>query len=143
MMYGGGSSTWIAEALHLLAERPDALVCSPLPGPPTTDGRLRSQVLEPEPHTSLAFRSRALSTRLFLLDRNRFASRIKQLPLTQPPRRRIWQALAEGNPPYELPEVIFSRAMLERGLVRIDFLGSHPGMWSVHPPYRSKLFYDR
>src|SRR5205807_576517 len=111
MMYGGGSSTWIAEALHLLAERPDALVCSPLPGPPTTDGRLRSQVLEPEPHTSLAFRSRALSTRLFLLDRNRFASRIKQLPLTQPPRRRIWQALAEGNPPYELPEVIFSRAM--------------------------------
>ena len=57
-------------------------------------------------------------------------------------RRRIWQALAEGNPPYDLPEVIFSRAMSEHGLVRIDFLRSDPGMWSIHPPFRSQLFYD-
>jgi hypothetical protein len=33
--------------------------------------------------------------------------------------------------------------MSKYGLVRVDFLGRHPGMWSLHPPYRSQLFYDR
>jgi len=37
---------------------------------------------------------------------------------------------------------MLSRAMAEHGLLRIDFLGAAPGMWSLHPPYRSKLFYD-
>jgi hypothetical protein len=50
--------------------------------------------------------------------------------------------MADGNPPYNLPEVIFSQALVKHGLVRIDFLGNDPGMWSIHPPYRSKLFYD-
>jgi hypothetical protein len=35
MMYGGGSTTWIGEAVQLLKNRPDVLTCSPLPGPPT------------------------------------------------------------------------------------------------------------
>ena len=47
------------------------------------------------------------------------------------------------NPPWESFETIYSRAMAEHGLVRIDFLGDSPGMWSVHPPYRSPLFYER
>ena len=143
MMYGGGSSTWIAEAIQLLTERPDVLICSPIPGPPTEDGRLRSQSLEIEPYSSLAFRSPALSSRHFFLDRKHFRSCIQQLPLTQPPRRRVWQAQLEGNPPYDLPEVIFSQAMSAHDLVRIEFLGNAPGMWSIHPPYRSQLFYQR
>jgi len=143
MMYGGGSQTWVTEAVQLLTERPDVLICSPLPGPPTADGRLRSQLLEPEPFSSLAFRSPKLSWRHFLMDRNRFYSHIKRLSLTEPPRRRIWQALADGNPPYDFAEEIVSHAMSKQGLLRIEFLGSDPGTWSVHPPYRSKLFYDR
>ncbi|HLX41703.1 MAG TPA: glycosyltransferase family A protein, partial [Ktedonobacteraceae bacterium] len=143
MMYGGGSSTWITEAIQLLVERPDVLICSPLPGPPTADGRLHSQSLLLEPYSSLAYHSSALSSRHFFLDRKRFCSRIQQLPLTQPPRRRVWQAQLEGNPPYNLPEVIFSQAMSAHGLVRLEFLGNAPGMWSIHPPYRSALFYER
>lgn len=142
MMYGGGSTTWVSEAVQLLKERPDVLICSPLPGPPTKDGRLHSQSLQIEPYSSLAFRSPALSSRHFFLDRKRFRSRIRQLPLTQPVRWRIWQAQIEGNPPYNLPEVIFSQAMPTQGLVRIEFLGNDPGMWSIHPPYRSTLFYE-
>jgi hypothetical protein len=33
--------------------------------------------------------------------------------------------------------------MRERGLVRRDFLGSAPGMWSLHPPYRCADFYAK
>lgn len=144
MMYGGGSQTWVAEAVQLLTERSDGLICSPLPGPPTADGRLRSQVLEPEPYTSPAFRTPIVSTRLFLMDRNRFFSRIKKLSLIPPPGFfDTWRALAEGQPPYGTPENVFRQGMAKHGLIRIDFLGCDPGMWSVHPPYRSKLFYDR
>jgi hypothetical protein len=142
MMFGGGSQTWVAEAVRLLRRQPDVLACNPLPGPPTADGRLTSQRLVPEPSEPGAFRSRTLSTRLFLMDRDRAYSRVGAVRLTQPPRRRIWQAIAEGRPPYDLAEQMLSRAMAEHGLLRIDFLGAAPGMWSLHPPYRSKLFYD-
>src|SRR5215218_365514 len=35
MLLGGGSRTWMAEALALLSARPEVLSVSPLPGPPT------------------------------------------------------------------------------------------------------------
>lgn len=137
MMFGGGSSTWVAEALQLLNERPDTLVCSPLPGPPTINGQLKSQKLEPASLPFLAFRANSFSSRIFFIDRKRLYSRIKQLPLSQPPKRFVWRALAEGNPPYNLPEGILTQSMLDHSLDRIDFLGSEPGMWSLHPPCRS------
>src|SRR5882724_3636225 len=31
MLFGGGSQTWMEEALHLLETRPDVLACNPLP----------------------------------------------------------------------------------------------------------------
>ena len=34
MLFGGGSQTWLAEALQILETRPDVLACNPLPGPP-------------------------------------------------------------------------------------------------------------
>jgi len=145
MMFGGGSSTWIAEAIGLLKERPDLLFCAPLPGPPTADGQLRSQVAQSESHPSLglAFRFSSLSTRIFLLDRDRFTAKIQQLPLTYTSVRGIIKALIEGNYPYALPEEIFTQAMLKHSLLRVDFLGKSPGMWSIHPPYRSENFYQQ
>lgn len=142
LLFGGGSRTWAGEAVRLLTQRKDALACSPLPGPPTTDGQLRSQSADPEPHTSLAFRFPQVSTRLFLIDRDRLLNRIGPLPLEQPPRIRIWQARLQRQPPYSDVEVILSHAMSSQGLRRIDFLGNPPGMWSLHPPYRSTYFYD-
>lgn len=142
MLFGGGSPTWIAEAMDIMNERPDILICNPLPGPPTKNGVLRSQLLEPEPYTSPAFRASGLSTRIFLLDRERLFASVKQLPLLRASGRRFWQAVVDGNPPYEAVEDICSHAMMQHGLIRFDFLGADPGMWSVHPPYRSQLFYD-
>ena len=145
MLFGGGSTTWTAEAVQLLQERPDILACSPLLGPPTSDGHLLSQRLAREPLLlpSPAYRSPILSTRLFLIDMDRLRTRLTPLPLLKPSALHVWQARLDGNPRIALPEEIISFAMAEHGLVRIDFLGAAPGMWALHPPHRSALFYER
>jgi len=136
LLFGGGSQRWIEEASALIAQRQDALACNPLGGPPTAD---RSRWHDPvEPHTSLAFRCSSISTRLFLVDRRRLAP----LPLRPPARARSRaKARLHGNPAFALPEELLTSAMHERGMVRIDLLGEDPGMWSLHPPYRSATFY--
>jgi hypothetical protein len=142
MLYGGGSQTWAAEARALLEARSDVLACNPLPGPPTADGHLCSQSLEREALPTLAYRADQLSTRLFLIDMDRLRS-LTPLPLLRPDSGHSLLARIEGHPPYQPAEASFSRAMSGRGLVRIDLLGEAPGMWSLHPPYRSALFYQR
>jgi hypothetical protein len=99
--------------------------------------------MEPEPHTSVAYRTSHLTWRLFLLDRARFASALGRLPLVRPPLGWILKAKADGNPPFWSAEGCFSQAMVDRRLIRIDFLGDGPGMWSLHPPRRSELFFRR
>ena len=42
-----------------------------------------------------------------------------------------------------LPEAILSFSVWQAGFLRIDFLGQEPGMWSIHPPYRNAIFYER
>jgi hypothetical protein len=42
-----------------------------------------------------------------------------------------------------LPEDILSFSVRRAGFLRIDFLGQEPGMWSIHPPYRNAVFYER
>jgi hypothetical protein len=141
MLFGGGSQFWVREAVQLLRLRSDVLICGPLPGPPTLDGAVRHQGEQPEPWTSRAYRFSDATTRVFLLDRERFTERIGALPVTQPAAHRIDHALKEGNPPYDLPEDIISQAMMNKRLTRVDFLGRDPGMWSLHPLNRSPLFY--
>lgn len=143
IMLGGGSTTWVDEAVCLLTERPDVLVVGPLPGPPTADGRIRPQREVPEPLSSPAFRFTDLSTRVFLLDRQRFLSTVRQLTLSRAAPHRAKHALTRGHPPYDLPEDIWSRAMQEHSLWRIDFLGRHPGLWSLHPLTRPEVFYKQ
>ncbi|MCS3657971.1 hypothetical protein GGQ11_002772 [Salinibacter ruber] len=143
MLFGGGSQSWIAESMQLLNDHPDVLTCSPLPGPPTRDGELRSQQAARFPLESPAFRFDTLSTRIFLLDKGRFKDKIGGLPLSYPSVRDVVKAYVEGNPPYKLPEEILSEAMQRHGLWRVDMLGSPPGMWSLHPPYRNEAFYQK
>ena len=143
MMFGGGSTTWVAEAVELLRSRPDVLLCSPLPGPPTADGELTAQTLPREPLDSLAYRAEQVSSRVFMLDRARFRSAAGAVEVFAPARHKVWMAQLDGYTPFECAETMLSRALTRSGLVRIDFLGQEPGMWAVHPPYRSELFYDR
>lgn len=142
LMFGGASQSWVAEACELLAENPDVLACNPLPGPPAADGRLRRQTASRLDGRPFAFRFPTLSTRLFLIDRERLRERLFPLRLTGPVRSisRI-KARMHGNPPYRAAELVISDAMKAAGLYRVDFLGDRPGMWSLHPPFRSEEFY--
>lgn len=143
MMFGGGSQQWISEAVELLENYPKVVTCSPLPGPPSSDGRLTTQEATEFTPRPDAFLFTTMSTRLFLVDKIKLRSRLCPLSLERPSLRSTIKAIVEGNPPYDLPENILSDAMRRHGLLRVDFLGSGTGMWSLHPPYRNERFYRK
>jgi hypothetical protein len=79
-----------------------------------------------------------------MIDLNRFKSRLGVLPLTAPsPLQRLKSKLL-GNPPQvREAEALMTRTMQTSNLFRIDLLGEAPGLWSLHPPFRSEAFYQR
>jgi hypothetical protein len=84
-----------------------------------------------------------MSSRIFLVHVPTFVDRLAPLPLPGAPLKgRVW-TLRQPNPPYQKLELAVTARMNELGLRRIDLLGSPPGMWSLHPPYRSAEFYRR
>jgi hypothetical protein len=164
MIFGGASDTWTVEARRLLDERDDVFSCSPLPGPPgdapmprhvavghagsarrralASNGVAVSNPLLAGP----ALRFARMSTRTFLLDRTAFDSGLVEARPDRPGPRACLAAVAKGaltqrNPWYAPAETSLTAAMRRRGMVRIDFLGSAPGMWSLHPPHRTEPFY--
>lgn len=142
LMFGGSSQVWIDEARVLLADHPDVLVCSPLPGPPSADGKLVGHSAQRFAHSSPAYLFKTLSTRLFLIDRRRMRARLLPLRLLGPARAISGaKARLHGNPPYRAAELVISEAMSAAGMYRVDLLGAAPGMWSLHPPFRSEEFY--
>ena len=153
MMFGGGSQTWVQEAVQLLDEREDVVFCCPLGGPPTPDGELPAHVVEGihqwrgvylgrEPHSSLAYRLGHCSSRIWLTERSRFRSDLCPARLLPSPLRKRARARLDGNPPYENWEEVITEQMRRSGRVRIDFLGEEPGMWSLHPLWRSEAFFE-
>lgn len=143
MFFGGGSTTWLAEALDRLHQRPEIFVIAPLPGAPATDGSLRNLHGVRVPDDGLAYDFAEMSTRLFLLDRRRFHGDFGPITPRRPSLKNQLKAWIDGNAPAELPENLITQQMHARGFVRHEFLGAAPGLWSLHPPYRSRDFYDR
>jgi hypothetical protein len=143
MMFGGGSQTWMAEALDQLTRRPELLACNPLPGPPRPDGKLLSQRVSPtaEPGASYVYRFPTLSYRVFLLDRRVMAGRLAPLRTEWPsPLRSVASVLRNRRRPHALLEQVIAHAMRRQGQWRLDFLGVGPGMWSLHPRIRGSRF---
>ena len=152
MMLGGGGRTWIDEAIATFEANPDALFVGPLPGPPRADGSLDAGEPMPNlrdlpeirrldaPYPAYAFP--CVSTRVFMIDHERFDRRVGSLALVRPSlRQRIRARLFHQRPDCVAAEEMLSHAMLARGLTRIDFLGQGGGLYSLHPPYRSESFY--
>ena len=143
MMFGGGSQTWVREASELLERHQDVLACNPLAGPPSADGELLTQSAERFDGVPRAFRFTSMNSRVYLLDRARLRERLLPMRLLGPIRlvSRV-KARMHGNPPYGAAELVMGAAMREAGMSRVDFLGADPGMWSLHPPFRSEEFYS-
>jgi len=78
-----------------------------------------------------------------MMHRRRFTERVCPIPLLGPVRAvAAAKARLHGNPPYRAAELAIADAMCAAGMYRVDFLGEAPGMWSVHPPFRSATFYE-
>jgi hypothetical protein len=75
---------------------------------------------------------------------NRFKDKLGKLPwVPASPLQRL-KARILGHPPEVIEaELLLSKTLQRFDLYRIDMLGSPPGMWSLHPPYRSEEFYQR
>jgi hypothetical protein len=146
IMFGGGSQTWLEEAMRLLGERPDVLVCQPFPGPPRPDGRVYAAGAEPDAGSIPALRFRTITTRYFLIDRNRLGERIDGLairshsPVLTKVRFGVWwrgirnlplrdrlRPLMLATPRVDLPERLRGEAMAAAGMHRVDYLGASPG----------------
>ena len=143
ILCGGGSPTWLREAVGVLDARDDVLAVNPLPGPPTDTLELTSQHGEPVTGMQGAYLFDQISTRVFLVDRRVLAT-LRPPRVLMPRRvRDIGRALLYGRPLAPLAEDVMTAQMRAAGLRRFDFLGDPPGWWSLHPPYRSERFFAR
>jgi hypothetical protein len=87
-----------------------------------------------------------MSTRDFLLDRSIFDDGKISLPVSRPGLRAVLgaaskAALGKGDRFFAPAETQFALTMERLNLLRVDFLGTAPGMWSLHPPLRCPAFY--
>lgn len=151
MLFGGGSQKWFAEAIDRLQQTADVLFACPLPGPPRLDGALldRHRPFAGIPaHVPArlaadypAYRFQTVSTRIFVLDQRRFDARVGALDIVRPRTTQRLRARIYRQPPHSMPaEIVLTAAMVRHSLWRVDFLGTGPGMYSLHPPYRSESF---
>lgn len=143
MFFGGGSQQWINEAVDLFERSPDILFMAPHSGPPSPDGRIKTLSCEPDARIRGGQRFKFMSTRLFMIDKERFSNRITAFTPRRPDLRSQIKAFVEGNPTWDLPEHWMTRSMINEEMCRFEFLGSGEGMWSLHPPYRCDDFYRK
>jgi hypothetical protein len=139
MLLGGAGQGWTAQALRIIDTHADVFSVSPLPGPPTADGALRSQTSRRDARWPGAHVFDSFSTRVFLLRRDHLRERLGGLA-ARFDRAHMLAALSRRRLPWVLPEVAVTRAMRARGLCRVDLPGDGVALWSLHPPYRGAAF---
>ncbi|HKT60272.1 MAG TPA: hypothetical protein VJQ46_09485 [Gemmatimonadales bacterium] len=142
MMFGGGSQTWVAEAVERMTQRPDVVAGKPYPGPPRADGRPLSQRRPPvkESETPFAYRFSSFTCRVFLVDRRVFVERLAPLRDEWPPWQTALRALLRRRRPHATLEQVIGTAMRRHGQWRMDMLGHGAGMWTLHPHYRTARY---
>ena len=150
ILFGGGSQRWIQEAIGMLREDEDVLFSGPFPGPPTEDRSLSVEAAALSQGSQMfgsqctvvneyggALSFKHMGTRTYLLDMRRFADRIGGIEVLYTPPGRM----EKRSPGPQPVEVCFSGALAKSRLRRLDMLGSDPGMWCLHPPFRGERFY--
>lgn len=143
ILLGGGSQTWVAEALTYLKNDTQLLYASPLLGPPLYEGKmptLKAKTYNPisrYPKAGHAYLYKDFSTRIFLLNKQH----LKGICLLQHPNLdHHIKALLRGQPPYRFPEGSLSEMMQKHKLLRLDFWGKAPGLWSHHPGFTGQRY---
>lgn len=140
MFLGGRSQSWVGEAVQYFNNDINCFVIAPLPGPPRDDDTLLGQqaIHKIAPFT---WQLNGMSTRIFMIDKQKFTE--NKLTMNRPSLQNQLKAIVEGNDNADLPEHLIAAFIKKNQLKRIDFLGTNRGMWSLHPPYRTKAFYEQ
>lgn len=152
MLFGGGSGIWLREATQLLQSRPEVLFVCPLAGPPTPDARIprrvrraqmRTQEFGSEPvlerQLPRTYRLRHVSSRVFFVD----LTRLREIGPFTVMRAPPWTYGSDlATTPFLPAETVLSRAMHDKKCLRLDYLGTEPGMWFVHPGQRGSAFVE-
>jgi hypothetical protein len=136
---GGGSQTWVEEAQTVFRENSGCMLVAPLPGPPHPEGVLIDQSIV-QTLGPFMYELRGMSTRIFMIDKTVFET--EKISIKRPPVKSQIKAVISRNPNTALPETLIRCYMEQHGFKRIDFLGTAEGLWSLHPPFRTKSFYD-
>jgi hypothetical protein len=143
MFFGGGSQTWLAEAVEVLKTYPDILVLVPFSGPPLyRDGTATAHDPTIKERRELGnglwtYVADDFTTRHFLIDRKKLGSQFGPLHVgyhwDPRPIHRFLKTLL-GLRAIETPEDTIEAMMKEKNVSRAIYLGRAPGMWALHPP---------
>ncbi len=128
--------SWIDEGIRLLRARREVVTVTPLPGPPSPDGRLRQKVrYDFDPDGFYAFRH--FTSRKFLFDRRRFDA---FLPLRScaVSRWRLLTGLVTGESALERWEKMVSDRLVATDRLRADV--ASPRAWTLHTPDHGDAF---
>lgn len=141
---GGGAAEWLDEAGRLFETRKDIVGVSPLPGPPSPDGRLREPLewWTPDKVTPGAYSFNRFSMRAVFIQRVRFVARLGPLALRLAAPLHVLSGWSAGHPPYRALDVSISHAMKRKQLVRLAVQGPKPGLWTLHPRIHSPTLLD-
>lgn len=143
---GGGSTAWCDEAIELLKNDPKLAIVKPLSGPPKKDGSAPFQsgeALKPYRDHSSAYYSDNFTTRIFFTEKSRLTQIFKNTPIEKPDILRSLIGKWQGNPAVRAPEQLLSTYLSGTEFCRLDYLGTEPGLWALHPPFRSEEFYSK
>lgn len=143
---GGGYQNWCLDAIDLLKDDPTIAIIKPLSGPPKKDRSTPCQFgqkLHPYRDLPAAFYSDNFTTRIFFAEKARLVGILKELTLQKPSIPRSMMGKLQGNPLVKAPEQLLSNYLSSSDFIRLDYLGTAPGLWALHPPFRSEEFYEK
>jgi hypothetical protein len=143
---GGGYQDWCSVAKELLADDPLLAIIKPLSGPPKKDRSAPNQfgeLLYPYRDLPNAFYSDNFTTRVYFTKKSRLLTILRNLSLESPDLIRSLLGRWQRNPAVKAPEQLLSNYLKETNYFRLDFLGAEPGLWALHPPFRSDEFYEK
>ena len=131
LLHQDPSYSWIDAAMRLMAQDSTVMFVSPLPGPPTSDGGLRGQSVDPIKDNLGNLRFKTFTSRRFLVSKQRFEKMLPTPVAYTSTKRRILMRLGFGNALSTWEDCV-SRSLQESEYYRVH-LGC-PKAWALHCP---------
>ncbi len=142
LLYQQSDYNWIEEGIELLNENQDIICVLPLSGPPTEDGSLKQREVLYNQDDRGFYSFKNFTSRVFLLNRQRFDSflplKTTKLPLKGRIRKFINTKDIKALNDVTTWEAMVSHQLNSSNYIRADICS--PKAWTLHPTDRSSDF---